>query len=147
MKSSRLSSKIPNISKITKPMSKKVFLIDDDGVLRLMVERMMRRIDNSLVFFPCENGRIGLEKLNDHLEDDAESIILLDLNMPVLDGWGFLEAMQASQWSTSANITLYILSSSTDKSDIERAGQYACVKKFYHKPLSNQDFNKILEAS
>jgi CheY-like chemotaxis protein len=127
-------------------MSKKVFLIDDDCVLRLMVEKMMHRIDSSLVFIPCENGRVGLDKLNDHLEAAAECIILLDLNMPILDGWGFLEEMQASQWSDYSNITLYILSSSTDKSDIERARQYACVKKFYHKPLSNQDFNKILDA-
>lgn len=128
-------------------MSKNIFLIDDDFVIRLMVEKMMRRIDNSLVFFPCENGRIGLEKLNDHLADEAESIILLDLNMPVLDGWGFLEAMQANKWSTSPNITLYILSSSTDKGDLERAGQFACVKSFYHKPLSNMDLNQILDAS
>lgn len=127
-------------------MSKKVFLIDDDCVLRLIVERMMRSIDSSLVFIPCENGRVGLEKLNDHFEPAAECIILLDLNMPILDGWGFLEEMQASQWSDYPNITLYILSSSTDKSDIERSRQYSIVKKFYNKPLSNHDFNKILDA-
>lgn len=127
-------------------MIKKVFLIDDDCVLRLMLEKMMHRIDSSLVFIPCENGRIGMDKLNDHFEATDECIILLDLNMPILDGWGFLEEMQAREWSNNPNINLYILSSSTDKSDIERSRKYSCVKKFYHKPLSNKDFNKILDA-
>ncbi len=126
-------------------MSKTVFIIDDDPVLRLIVEKMLSKIDSSLVFIPCENGKIGLDKLNYHLEDSSECIIFLDLNMPVLDGWGFLDEMESRQLSTYQNITLYILSSSTDKRDIERSKQYSFITKFYHKPLRNSDIIEIFE--
>lgn len=126
-------------------MNKAVFIIDDDPVLRLIVEKMMSKIDSSLVFISCENGKVGLDKLNYHLEDSPECIILLDLNMPVLDGWGFLDEIESRQLNAYQDITLYILSSSTDKRDIEKSKQYSCVSKFYHKPFSNNDILEILE--
>lgn len=125
-------------------MSNTVFIIDDDLLLRLLVERMMIKIDDSLVFIHCENGKTGLEKLNEHLKNSSECIILLDLNMPVLDGWGFLDEIQSDQSGAYQNIKLYILSSSADKRDVERSKQYSCVKKFYFKPLTLKDIIELL---
>lgn len=130
-----------------KTMNKTIFIIDDDPILRLIIEMMMNKIDSSLVFIQCENGKIGLDKLKDRPEASSECIILLDLNMPVLDGWGFLDEIQTSQLINYQNITLYILSSSKDKSDIEKSKKYAFVKKFYHKPLNNKDIIEILNRS
>jgi CheY-like chemotaxis protein len=128
-------------------MNKTVFIIDDDPLLRLIVERMMDNMDKSLRFIPCENGKIGLDKLNDHFDKSSEYIIILDLNMPVLDGWGFLDKFQLNLNDTNENIILYILSSSTDERDIERAQQYDCVKKFYQKPLKGTDIAEILNEN
>lgn len=128
-------------------MNKTIFIIDDDPILRLIIQRMFGKIDNSLVFIPCENGKIGVEKLKEFLKSSSECVILLDLNMPVLDGWGFLDEMQASQLNTYKKIRLYILSSSTDKSDLEKSQQYAFVRKFYHKPLNTDDIIKILNGN
>jgi len=128
-------------------MSKTVIIIDDDPLLRLIVERMMVSIDSSLNFISCENGREGLNKLNDHLESASECIVLLDLNMPVLDGWQFLDEVQSRRLSDHPIVTFYILSSSTDKSDIEKSKQYSCVRKFYHKPLTRDDIMEILDRN
>ncbi|MEB2778297.1 response regulator [Algoriphagus sp. D3-2-R+10] len=128
-------------------MNKTVFIIDDDPLLRLIVEKMMGKVYSPLVVIHCENGKVGLNKLKDHLEASSKCIILLDLNMPVLDGWGFLDEIDSSQLSAYQNITLYILSSSIDKSDIERAKQYSCVKKFYHKPLNSNNIIEILNSN
>lgn len=125
-------------------MSRTILIIDDDPLLHLIIKKMMNKIDSTLTFISCKDGKVGLEKLLAHQGDLSECIILLDLNMPVLDGWRFLYEIQSSQLDDYQNITLFILSSSTDKIDIERARQYSIVKKFYHKPLSSVDITEIL---
>lgn len=127
-------------------MNKTIYIIDDDPLVRLIVEKMMSRVDGSLTFVHCENGKIGLEKLSEYQGNYSDCIILLDLNMPVLDGWGFLDELQSDQLNVNKNMALYILSSSTDKSDLEKAKQYALVKEFYHKPLGLDGITKILNA-
>lgn len=107
---------------------------------------MMSRVDDSLTFVHSENGKIGLEKLSEYPGDFSDCIVLLDLNMPVLDGWGFLYRIQSSLLKDYQLLSLYILSSSTDKVDIEKAKHYPLVKKFYPKPLSLDDITKILNA-
>lgn len=129
---------------MNKAMNKTIFIIDDDPVFRFIVEMMMSKIDNSLTFITCENGKVGLEKLKDYLKTSSECIILLDLNMPILDGWDFLDEIQSSQLNTSKNISIHILSSSTDKGDIEKTKQYSWVRKFYSKPLSDVHIAEIL---
>lgn len=140
------SQKKLNLSNKVKSVNKTVLIVDDDPLLRLIVKRMMASIDKSLIFVECENGKVGLDKLSEHLSISSKCIILLDLNMPVLDGWGFLDVLQSSQLSASENIALYIFSSSTDKSDIERSRHYSCVRNFYHKPLSIDDIIEILNS-
>lgn len=125
-------------------MTKTILIIDDDQLVRLIVKMMMSKIDSTLTFIPCEDGKVGLERLIEHQKIHSECIVLLDLNMPVLDGWGVLDEIQSAQFNDYQNIKLYILSSSTDKVDIERASQYPIVKKFYHKPLSSVDIAEIL---
>lgn len=125
-------------------MNKTIYVIDDDPLVRLIVEKMMSRVDNSLAFVHCENGKIGLDNLSEYLGGFSNCIVLLDLNMPVLDGWGFLDRIQSGILNNYELLSLYILSSSTDKGDIEKARQYPLVKRFYHKPLSLDDISEIL---
>lgn len=107
---------------------------------------MMNKVDNTLTFVHCENGKIGLEKLKDYQGEFSDCIVLLDLNMPVLDGWGFLDRIESDLLKDLQSLSLYILSSSTDKGDVEKAKQYSIVKKFYHKPLMINNINEILNS-
>lgn len=127
-------------------MSKKIYIIDDDPLSRLIVEKMMNRVDNNLTFVHCENGKIGLERLKANQEEFSDCIVLLDLNMPVLDGWGFLDGIISELLKDDQSISLYILTSSTDKGDIEKAKQYSIVKNLYHKALSINDITEILNS-
>ncbi|UFH34672.1 response regulator [Flavobacterium acetivorans] len=126
-------------------LNKTIYIIDDDPIVRFIIEKMMSKMDRTLIFIHCENGKVGLEKLNGHQGEFSKCIILLDLNMPMLDGWGFLDEIQSRQLNDYKNVALYILSSSTDKPDIERSKKYSIVKKFYHKPLSIADITEILD--
>lgn len=128
-------------------MSKTIFIIDDDPLINFIVEKMMSKVDSTLTFIKCADGKVGLEKLFGYQGNLSDCIILLDLNMPVLDGWEFLNEIQPTQFNDYHNITVNILSSSTDKIDIEKANQYSIVKKFYHKPLSIDDIKEILNPN
>ena len=127
-------------------MNKIIYIIDDDPIFRFIVESMMGRIDEGLSFIHCENGNIGLEQLSVAQAKSSNCIVLLDLNMPVLDGWDFLDEVQSGFLKDYQLLDIYILSSSTDQNDIEKAKQYSFVKKFYHKPLSKDDIISVLNS-
>lgn len=93
-------------------MSKKIYLLDDDPLVCLIVEKMISRVANSLTFVNCENGKIGLNRLSEYPGDFSDCIVLLDLNIPVLDGWGFLAGIQSNILKDYQFLSLYILSSS-----------------------------------
>jgi CheY-like chemotaxis protein len=82
--------------------------------------------------------------LGQHRDSSHEIIVLLDLNMPILDGWGFLEQIEKSDFYNLHQLSIYIVSSSIDESDISKASQYGFVKNFLHKPLSREDLNTVI---
>jgi len=64
--------------------------------------------------------------------------------MPVLNGWGFLDGLQKIKPESFNKFQLYIVTSSTDESDKLKSQSYPVIKKLYHKPLSKQDIEEIL---
>ena len=82
------------------------------------------------------------EEAIDSLEEINPDIIFLDLNMPILDGWDFLQSMQ------ERNITFktYILSSSTSQVDIERAADFKNVIGYLIKPVGEEKLAEILQS-
>jgi CheY-like chemotaxis protein len=122
----------------------KLFIIDDDLIFRMIVSHKITSIDSSINIVECEDGSIGIGKLAQQSNSDEKIIVLLDINMPILDGWGFLDQMEKSNFYNIQNLVIYIVSSSTDESDILKAKQYECVSGFFHKPLSTAELNSII---
>ncbi|ETZ20868.1 hypothetical protein N824_29715 [Pedobacter sp. V48] len=79
-----------------------------------------------------------------HKADLLPDVILLDLNMPVIDGWQFLDAF--SQLELSRNVRIYLASSSIDVVDHTKARQYKTVSNFLIKPLRASDLQGILQG-
>jgi CheY-like chemotaxis protein len=121
-----------------------IFIIDDDLIQRMIVSKMIKIINPSLVVTQCENGKIGLAMLEQHSNSNQKIIVLLDINMPILDGWGFLDQIEKSNFYNLHQLSIYIVSSSIDESDISRASQYGFVKNFLHKPLSKEDLTTVI---
>lgn len=126
-------------------MTKEIFIIDDDLIYRMIVSRAITKIDANIKINLCENGRLGLEMLVQRTEG-AKIIILLDINMPVLDGWGFLEEIKKNNFYDIQNPLIYLVSSSTDRSDLLKAKQYDFLGGFLHKPLNREDITTIINA-
>lgn len=126
-------------------MSSHVFIIDDDEILRLLTIEMIESLDDKIICHQCENGKVGLETLEPMLNSSETLIVLLDLNMPVLNGWEFLDQLDKKDINKFKNLNLYVLTSSINDNDRIKSEQYPFVKKFYSKPLSEEDFMKVLQ--
>lgn len=118
--------------------STRVWLIDDDVINNILNERLMKKHYPNI---PCKTF-INAEEALMLLENEPSvqpDIIFLDINMPGMNGWDFLDALH----QISKQIPVYMLSSSIDPSDHEKAGQYAMVREFISKPLREENLRKI----
>lgn len=129
------------------PKFKNVLLIDDDPLTILICEKMMALTDFTHKVDSALNGTDGLKFLSDKVNNDPENIpqvILLDLNMPPLNGWEFLDQFAQIAPSLERVPPIYILSSTVDPEDQKRATTYASVKGFISKPLSKEQLDAIV---
>lgn len=119
-----------------------IFIIDDDPIFVLLFKKIILKSErfNKVQNFP--DGQFAIEEL---LKMNSEGVVMpdiifLDLNMPNIDGWQFLDAIEAYTFKEKLNI--YIVSSSIDNYEIEKAKQYKCVKNFISKPISIDFFQE-----
>ncbi|HMV45843.1 MAG TPA: response regulator [Leptospiraceae bacterium] len=93
------------------------------------------------------NGQDAIEflKENTDKEEILPEIIFLDLSMPILDGWGFLDEYLFIKPKLNKKIELFILSSSVSPHDVERAKKNLDVSDFIIKPMSKKGFIHIIE--
>jgi two-component system chemotaxis response regulator CheY len=126
---------------------KNIFVIDDDMVYHFIVKKLFSKCNvtaNTSYFF---NGLDAIENLKERIEnrnDEIPDLILLDINMPVYDGWQFLEEYQKLKDKFNKEITVYLISSSNDTTDINKSKMFGAeVKHYYYKPISIEDFQEI----
>lgn len=118
-------------------------LVDDDPIFNWVSTKLIKKVDSDLTIKSCADGREALDFLCEHYTGETLYQILLDINMPKLNGWEFIEALKGMQAIKSENISIYIVSSSTDESDIEKANEFTLVKGYFKKPLSIEDIKSI----
>jgi len=122
-------------------------IVDDDWVYRTVASRMMSLIDSSLTIEESENAQKGLANLEKQTDADQKTVVLLDINMPGLDGWGFLEQIKKNNFYNLSQLDIYMVSSSTNESDTLKAKRFDFIKGFVHKPLSEENIKAIIAAN
>ena len=129
----------------------KVICVDDDPIALLLSKLVLSKADFASKVITAANGEIAIEYLEkpEVIEENKNSknplIILLDLNMPVMDGWEFLEQFSANLYQEHYITTkVILLSSSIDPNDIERSKEFSMVVDFLPKPLTKEMLNTIL---
>ena len=113
----------------------KVLIVDDSKMITMLVKDMLTKAGHSAE--ACENGSLGL----DHLDKDSNyDLILLDWNMPVLDGPGFLKAFQTKAF----NSIPIIMMTTENKPTIIKEALSLGAKEYIMKPFSSDIlFSKI----
>jgi len=123
-----------------------VFVVDDDKIFHFLIKKLLssNNIDVSPNFF--ENGLQAIEGIKSKLNNgqNPPDLILLDINMPVLDGWQFLEEYRLLKERIKKEITIYIISSSDHTTDKDKAKFYQTeVKDYFLKPMTSDSLKKI----
>lgn len=123
-----------------------VFIVDDDLVYHFIMKKLFAKCGiniNTSYFF---NGLEAIEGLKKKMDDEQAipDLILLDINMPVYDGWQFLEEFKKLKNFLKKEIIVYLVSSSNDISDINKSERYDQeVKKYLFKPMTIENFQNI----
>ncbi len=131
-------------------MSSKIGLaciIDDDSMYVNLIKKIIEAkslCQNLMVFKNGEEALNYFEVILSNLDKKSiPEIIFLDINMPVMDGWEFLEGFTKIKNKLGKTITLYIVSSSINPVDIERAKSINSVKDYLIKPVTIEDLESI----
>ena len=123
-------------------MKKKVLLVDDDRITNIINKKVFQRYEpecNPLIF---TSGFSLLDYLQRHGEDRQRYIILIDINMPGMNGWQLLQEL--TNGFQQEKFEAHILSSSINPVDREMAENFSAVQSFIVKPLSFSDVKRVL---
>ncbi len=125
-----------------------VCIIDDDSIYINLVSKIiqLKKLSQSVLVF--NNGKEALDFFRESIKNDAQidvpQVIFLDLNMPVMDGWEFLNEFSKIRNDIQDVIDLYVVSSSIDSRDIDRAKSIDVVSDYLAKPITLDDFVRVL---
>jgi two-component system, NarL family, nitrate/nitrite response regulator NarL len=118
-------------------------LIDDSDIDLFIQKRFLEVYQFSKKLTSYRSAEEALEKLNSAREQTAPDVIFLDLNMPNVDGFGFLEAFQALPNEVRDKSKIVVLTSSNSQKDRAQAFSYQNVVHFVTKPLKQSDIEDL----
>lgn len=123
-----------------------LLVIDDDDINIFIIKKIVEKTGYEAKMVAKTNGQLAIDYINELVGtgQDLPQLILIDINMPVLNGWEFLEAYE--KLGIEQNIDMYMLSSSVYENDIEKAKTYKTVKGFISKPLSIERLIALFEG-
>ncbi|WP_323758123.1 response regulator [Roseivirga sp.] len=127
-----------------------ILLIDDDDATNFIHQVIIKKSNVVEQIVTTLNGKQALEYLTSSGKySDAQktlpSLVFLDINMPVMDGWAFIEAYQALSEDIKKQMVIVMLTTSYDPDDKERALQISEISEFEKKPMTFDMLDKIIE--
>ncbi|WP_207422863.1 response regulator [Desertivirga brevis] len=126
-----------------------IILIDDDSAYHRLAKKMMKRYSFFENVKCYTHPKTAIADLVDayYGSHPLPAVILLDLIMPDVDGWDFLEMFENLRGLIDKDIPVFIITSSEDPMDRQKAERFSVVKGFYNKPLSPAILEAIITAT
>ncbi|NRD19071.1 response regulator [Winogradskyella eckloniae] len=126
-------------------------IIDDDKIYVNLVKKIIetkKLCDHLLIFKDGKEGIDYFETLLQNFEEEQiPEVILLDLNMPIMDGWEFLERFTKIKNKFNNPITLYVVSSSINAIDIDKAKSLSTVQNYLIKPVKIDELEAVFNKT
>lgn len=118
------------------------FLIDDDALGNFLTETLLRMEGFSEQIQTFESAEEALAQLL--ARPELPRVVFLDLHMPGMSGWDFLDALAPHRPRLRGHCRIYILTSSLALSDMNRSREYELVAGLIHKPIDSEEIRAIL---
>jgi len=126
-----------------------VLLIDDDTIYQFVARKTLEATGYINKIQVCSNGEEAYQFLERNMgnADELPDVILLDVNMPVMNGWEFLELYQSLKPSISKDMQVFLVTSSMNDQDREFSRRYICVQDYIVKPLAREKIAELLATA
>ncbi len=123
--------------------SRHILLVDDDDIFNMLHSEVLKRLMTDITIDVFKSGTEVLAYLEQH-PDTPIDFIFLDIRMPVMGGFEVLDAMTAMGENRFNDTRIYVLSSTLDERDLQRAKATPLVDDFIGKPMSFDTMRSIL---
>lgn len=131
---------------------KSILLVDDDDATNFINKKILSRLNIAQQIHVALNGKEAIEFLEnkngipvENAENAAPQLILLDINMPVMDGWEFMDAYHLLPNEKKAEVIVVMLSTSGNPDEIKRAQSNPEISGYNSKPLDPDLLLEIIE--
>ncbi len=129
-----------------------VLLVDDDEATNFINQLLIRKLDVADDLLIARNGKDAIDLIEQYCTEEQTvngsfipKLIFLDINMPVMDGFGFLDAFENLNCPGKENVVVVVLTSSLSPKDLERIKKSSVVKEFVSKPLTSNMVNSLMD--
>lgn len=132
------------------PQTTNVIIIDDSVEDCYLIKKRLKNLDLNVNVISFSNGLEAYNYLVDinlnSSQSSAKNIIILDIYMPLMDGFEFIEEFEKLPTTIQNQYTIYALTSSVWKSNMERMVSYKSIKSFLEKPIKTESLLKLIES-
>jgi CheY-like chemotaxis protein len=128
-------------------MNPKIAIVDDDTIFQFTTKVKIQKLGLASNIQIFNDGEEIMDYLIKVESIECPDIILLDINMPMMDGWDFLEEYEKHLGGSESKIKIYMLSSSINPVDVDKAKSNKLVDDYIIKPIKDEDLFRIFEKS
>ncbi len=128
---------------------KTIWVVDDDPIYQTIINKLIEKTEVFSAHSSFTNGKEAITALKKTLaenDNNLPDIILLDINIPVMDGWEFMEEIKTIKYKINKEIIIYIVSSSIAVEDRDKSKTFKDIIGYIPKPITISDLISIVSS-